>query len=307
MSIAEQQFGMAEIQEIFPDETRGKDISVDVLRLDKIHPVISGNKWFKLKYHLQNARNAGVKTILTFGGAWSNHILATACAARLAGFTSIGYIRGEAAPRLSETLKMAVNEGMRLEFVSRGSYRSIMSDASLLSFEEKYGPVYVIPEGGAGDPGIKGCAEILQMVPSPDLYTHILCCIGTGTMFSGLVNGSAPLQQIIGVPVLKGLKDPVAELAGIILTPCKTSNRINIIDQYHFGGYARKTGSLLLFMNDFYQKTGIPTDFVYTGKLFYALHDLLKQDYFEPGSKILVIHSGGLQGNASLPEGTLVF
>jgi 1-aminocyclopropane-1-carboxylate deaminase/D-cysteine desulfhydrase-like pyridoxal-dependent ACC family enzyme len=126
-------------------------------------------------------------------------------------------------------------------------------------------------------------------------------------MFSGLVNGSAPFQQIIGIPVLKGLKNLMSDLSGRTEHAGVSGNRINIIDQYHFGGYARKTGTLLSFMNVFYQNTGIPTDFVYTGKLFYALQDLLKQDYFKAGSKLLVIHSGGLQGNASLPEGTLVF
>jgi 1-aminocyclopropane-1-carboxylate deaminase len=306
MSIFEQHFRPAKVQEISTFQIREKHVTVDVLRLDDIHPVISGNKWFKLNYHLKNAQKAGVKTILTFGGAWSNHILATACACRLAGFSSIGYIRGEFSPKPSETLKMAEKEGMQLEFVSRESYRSLMAEASSRYFNEKYGPVYVIPEGGAGEPGIKGCSEILQLTPSADSYTHILCCIGTGTMFSGLVNASAPLQRIIGIPVLKGLKNLVAELAGSIEDPGRLNN-LFIMKHYHFGGYAKKTDILLSFMNSFYQTTGIPTDFVYTGKLFYALYDLLKQDYFETGSKILVIHSGGLQGNASLPAGTLVF
>jgi 1-aminocyclopropane-1-carboxylate deaminase/D-cysteine desulfhydrase-like pyridoxal-dependent ACC family enzyme len=274
-------------------------IHADVLRLDKIHPVISGNKWYKLKYHLQAAMKKPSQSIITFGGAWSNHIIATAYAAQQAGFRAIGMIRGEKPDFLSYTLRAVADYGMQVEFISREEYKLKDDPAFLEQLLARWPGAYIIPEGGAGSLGIKGSEDILQTVDKSQ-YSHILCAIGTGTMYRGLVNAAAPGQIVVGVPVLKGMND-LAGLSPEKLPYCR------IISGYHFGGYARSTPELLEFMNHFYQATRIPSDFVYTGKLFYAAMDLLQKGFFPPGSRLLLIHSGGLQGNQSLPAGALDF
>ena len=279
-----------------------KSLKVDVLRLDTIYPVVSGNKWFKLKYYLQEAQEKHVDTIITFGGAWSNHIIATAYFSRLYGFRAIGIIRGERPTKLSQTLLDAQEYGMVLEFISRDLYSRKNIDGLNKIFEEGFGELYFIPEGGAGFPGIRGSKEILDLVEISG-YTHIMCCIGTGTMYAGLITSALPHQEVIGVQVLKGMESAPKQIMGIGHERAKGK----IMYNYHFGGYAKKTNELIQFINNFYSRTGIPTDFVYTGKLLFAFSDLVSKNYFPTGSSILIIHSGGLQGNASLPEGTLLF
>ena len=278
-------------------------ITADVLRLDLLHPVISGNKWFKLKYHLQTAQRSSA-TIVTFGGAWSNHLIATACAARETGLTAIGIVRGERPAILSPTLTSALEYGMHLEFISRGEYAKKTSPAFLHQLTSRYPGAYIIPEGGAGELGIAGSEDILTRIDSSP-YSHILCAIGTGTMFLGLIRASMPHQTIIGVPILKGF-DPLSKLDPATLTTEQTA-RARLLTGYHFGGYARHPQALLDFMNEFYRHTAIPTDIVYTGKLFYAYRDSIRNDYFPTGARLLIIHSGGLQGNQSLNSGTLQF
>jgi 1-aminocyclopropane-1-carboxylate deaminase/D-cysteine desulfhydrase-like pyridoxal-dependent ACC family enzyme len=263
-------------------------LTAHVLRLDKIHPVISGNKWFKLKSHLHAAMKKPGQHIITFGGPWSNHIIAAAFAAQQAGLRATGIIRGEQPAALSDTLRQAAGYGMQLEFISREAYRAKDTPAFLEQLRAKWPGAWVIPEGGAGPLGVKGSEEILRAVDKSQ-YTHILCAIGTGTMYQGLVNASAPGQIVIGVPVLKGMK------------------AFSDLPDYHFGGYARYTTELLDFMNRWYRSTGIPSDFVYTGKLFYAALDSVHKNLFPPDSRLLLIHSGGLQGNRSLPPGVLDF
>ena len=271
-----------------------KGISVEMLRLDKIHPVISGNKWFKLKYHLQNFSDKDYHGILTFGGAWSNHILATACACQLKGIKSTGIIRGEKPLQLSYTLQQAELYGMQLSFIPRETYKRKSEKELSEEIIKKYPNYYIIQEGGAGAEGEKGAGEIIQLF-NKNKYTHILCAIGTSTMFNGILSASRTNQQIIGIPVIKGINERKMKDSG------------KIFNNYHFGGYAKYTPELIQFMNNFYRQTNIPTDFVYTGKLSFALFDLLKKDFFPKESKILIIHSGGLQGNISLPQGTLIF
>jgi 1-aminocyclopropane-1-carboxylate deaminase/D-cysteine desulfhydrase-like pyridoxal-dependent ACC family enzyme len=274
---------------LLPELTQHR-ITAHVLRLDKIHPVISGNKWFKLKGHLQAAIKKSSRHIITFGGPWSNHIIATACAAQQAGLRATGFIRGEQPALLSDTLRAAAGYGMHLEFISRQEYATKDSPAFLERLSARWPGSFIIPEGGAGSLGIKGSEEILQAVDK-SLYSHILCAIGTGTMYRGLVNASDPGQTVIGIPVLKGMD----HLSAISLP------------DYHFGGYARCSQELLDFMNRWYQATGIPSDFVYTGKLFYAALDSVNKGLFPPDARLLLIHSGGLQGNRSLPPGALDF
>ncbi len=283
---------------IDPVSFPGKDVMMEVLRLDKIHPVISGNKWYKLRFYLQQAIDQHKKTICTFGGAWSNHIVATAAACAENGLQSIGIIRGEKPAVLSVTLQAAIGFGMQLHFTSREDYRN-----KKIPFDNSQESILTVPEGGYGITGAEGASTILELV-QPGNYTDICCACGTGTMLAGLAMAAAPQTRITGISILKnhtGLENNIRSLMG------ESNKEFTVLHDFHQGGYAKKTEALLSFMNRFYSKTGIPSDFVYTGKLFYAVDQLVNEDYFAPGSRILVIHSGGLQGNCSLENGTLIF
>jgi 1-aminocyclopropane-1-carboxylate deaminase len=279
-------------------EFSAKNIEVSVLRLDKIHPVISGNKWFKLRYYLEEAKALHKKKIVTFGGAWSNHIIATAAACRLNGFEATGIIRGEEASELSPTLKLAREMGMQLIFISREDY-----SMKKITEEINRDDYYFINEGGYGMKGAAGAATILDCVVK-ETWSHICCAAGTGTMMAGIVQASSEQNKIVGISVLKNNFEIEQDVKSLL-----PGNKMNfdLIHDYHFGGYAKHKPDLIRFMNEFYWQTSIQSDFVYTGKLFYAIHDLMATDYFPSGSRLLVIHSGGLQGNASLNKGTLIF
>jgi 1-aminocyclopropane-1-carboxylate deaminase len=269
---------------------------VSILRLDKIHPVISGNKWFKLQYYLDDALRQGYSTITTFGGAYSNHIVATAAACREEGLNSIGIIRGEASAS-SPTLEQARELGMRLFFTSRADFKAGRLPAEIDSSE-----TYIIEEGGYGEKGAAGAGAILNF--TPEIFTHYCCAVGTGTMMAGLASKLGPTQQVIGISTMKNnleLEQQVRKLVG------GGQAHWNILHDYHFGGYAKSKPALITFMNELYRHTGIPTDFVYTGKMIYAVADLVQQDFFPGGSRLLLIHSGGLQGNRSLPPSSLIF
>lgn len=275
-----------------------KNVEVTVLRLDKIHSSISGNKWFKLRYYLDEAKKLHKKTIVTFGGAWSNHILATAAICRLNNIKSIGIIRGEEPAKFSPTLSHAKEDGMELIFISREDYAKKKIPEELLTGEN-----YIINEGGYGITGAAGAATILDYCDKEN-YTHICCATGTGTMMAGIINGALIQQDIIGVSVLKNnltVEDAIKSLIS------KEKNNYHLFHDYHFGGYAKHKPGLIDFMNSFYQQTKIPSDFVYTAKLFFAITSLINNNFFEAGCRLLLIHSGGLQGNASLRKGTLIF
>jgi len=291
--------GLPDLKKITIDKIQApfletKNVQFDVLRLDKIHPVISGNKWFKLKYHLDNFNAGNYNGIITFGGAWSNHIVATACASYLQKIKCIGIIRGERPGQLSSTLLEAANYEMDLRFISRDRYAHKNTNEFLESIKKEFPGHYIIPEGGAGKTGEKGAGEILQYAGGKN-YTHIACAVGTGTMLNGIREVAPSGQHILGIVVLKGWKEKNEIVDG------------GLFLDYHFGGYAKYNLALINFMNDFFRLTNIPTDFVYTGKLVFALFDLIEKGNFPPGSKILMIHSGGLQGNASLQKGSLIF
>jgi 1-aminocyclopropane-1-carboxylate deaminase len=282
-------------------ELKEKNCTADILRLDLIHEVISGNKWFKLKYYLEEIKKLNNKNVITFGGAYSNHIVATALACKLLGLTSIGIIRGEEPKKLSHTLNDSLNYGMKLHFVSRSEY----NQKENIEILKQYSNAYIIPEGGSGELGVEGSGTILDLTDYKK-YSHIICSIGTGTMYCGIVNTANENQEIIGIPVLKGMYNLIEEYEPYIKDKNKIKNCI-IFPEYHFGGYAKKTNELIDFMNNFYSETKIPTDFVYSAKSIYAFIDLLKKDYFKPQSNILVIHCGGLQGNLSLKDETLIY
>lgn len=280
----------------------GKDhnVQIDVLRLDLIHPVISGNKWYKLRYYIEDALENGFTEIASFGGAYSNHIVATACACYENNLTSIGFIRGDQTTPLSHTLLTAVNYGMQLQFINREDYR----DKKLIVENNQKSNRYWIPEGGYGLLGAKGAATILDGI-SLQKYTHIIAAIGSGTMVAGILNGSLAHQTIVGISSQKNNLSLEKEIYA--LTEIKNQHRLKINHQYHFGGFAKHPSDLIHFMTDFWKSESIPTDIVYTGKLFFAITDLLKKNYFKPADKLLVIHSGGLQGNFSLTEKSLPF
>jgi 1-aminocyclopropane-1-carboxylate deaminase len=288
----------AVITKVETEQLKKKLVEMDVLRLDELHPVLSGNKYFKLKYYLLEAIEQQKNTIVTFGGAFSNHIVSTAFMAKNNGLKSVGLIRGEKPLILSHTLQHAMAYGMEVKFLSRQAYAK--KEHAGLSDDSNN---YIINEGGEGDLGIKGASEILQLVKK-EAYTHIVCAVGTGTMLKGLSEAIVPGQSVIAIPILKGF-DSISNSG--TMRAQTSSESVVFKTNYHWGGYAKTKPGLLNFMNRLYTETGIPTDFVYTGKLFYACMDLIEQDYFLPGTRLLVIHSGGLQGNGSLPPQTLDF
>lgn len=272
------------------------DLKVFLKREDQIHPVVSGNKFRKLKYNLQHVKAQGYKGVLTFGGAFSNHIAATAFACNEAGVPCVGVIRGEELERqpLNETLGRARDQHMILHFVSREDYRNKMTPEMMAHWEETFPGYYVLPEGGTNALAVKGCAEILD--PEDHNFDVVCTAVGTGGTMAGLVAGAAGGQMVLGFPALKGdfLKHEIARLT--------ESRHWELITDYHFGGYAKVDRSLIDFINIFKQKTGIPLDPVYTGKMMYGIAALAEKGYFEPGTRILAIHTGGLQGIKGMNE-----
>lgn len=275
-----------------------------IARLDKIHPVVSGNKLFKLWYYLREAKESAINSLLTFGGAYSNHLAATAYACNIAGIASIGIVRGEKPAKLSPTLQNCMQYGMQLQFISRNDYKNIAKEYFREQLQQQYGSFILVPEGGFAAAGARGASLIMDAIQSIQ-STHICLGIGTGTTLAGLLMKAAPAQQIIGVPVLKNMLDIPERL--FHLTEKKEFTNLHLLDQYHFGGYAKKTAALISFMNQFYQQTGVPTDFVYTAKLMYAVMDQLQKGLFNTESVVVCLHTGGLQGNRSLGEGELIF
>jgi D-cysteine desulfhydrase len=280
-----------------------KKLQVDVLRLDGIHPLISGNKWFKLKYHLKQAMEQGKRGILSFGGAYSNHLLATASACSSAGMSFVAVVRGERPAVLSPTLLQIRQSGAQLRFVSRELYKNKM--ALQQSLQGEYEDYYWVNEGGQGEEGIRGASEILSLVDENN-YTHILCAVGTGTMMAGLLRSASAGQCVIGIPVIK-IEDSNDNDLYRFIKMSGRGNNFRLLYNYHGGGYARYNASLIDFMNDWWSRYKIPSDFVYTAKLFKATQELITTDYFDAGSKLLLIHSGGLQGNRSLEKNQLLF
>ena len=265
---------------------------ISIKRLDLIHPQISGNKFFKLKYNLLAARQQGFEKVLTFGGAYSNHIAATAFAAHKFGFQSLGMIRGEelAQRPLNPTLATAQQFGMQLEFISRNAYRQKDQPDFLQRLQQQYPDFYLIPEGGTNALAIQGCREILT---AEDAQFDLICCaVGTGGTLAGLIEASQQHQQLLGFSALKGdfLTQEVAQLT--------TKRNWRILDNYCFGGYAKTTPELIQFIQTFEQRYNIPLEQVYTGKMLRGIFDLIDQDKIGPDQKILLIHTGGLQGRA---------
>ncbi|WP_245693280.1 1-aminocyclopropane-1-carboxylate deaminase/D-cysteine desulfhydrase [Algoriphagus alkaliphilus] len=279
-----------------------KGIQVAVLRLDQIHPLVSGNKFFKLKYNLEEAKRQGKKTILTFGGAFSNHIYATASGAQLAGFHSVGIIRGKDSDQNNPTLAHAQKMGMQLHFVDRESYRNKNSSEFLEDLKAQFGDFYLIPEGGTNELAIQGTKEI----PGDQAhdFTHLCVCVGTGGTFAGIASSLKNHQNLIGFSSLKGefIHQETANL--LESNQIHAAGSFEIKTDYHFGGYGKHKPELIEFITWFYGEFEIPLDPIYTGKMAFGIWDLIKKDHFHPGSKILLIHTGGLQGNAGFATQT---
>jgi 1-aminocyclopropane-1-carboxylate deaminase len=277
-----------------------EQVQTDILRLDLLHPIVSGNKWFKLKYYLEEVRLGAYHTIATFGGAFSNHILATAFAAKEAGLQCHGYIRGELTDQLSPTLQQSQELGMKLTFVTREQFRQ---PERIIGANRASG-IYWVREGGYGPLGAKGAADILASADT-GTYTHIICAVGTGTMLAGLIQNAGMEQQLIGISVLKNHFRLEQEVTSLLNHSQHAP--FTIQHNYHFGGYAKHPAELIRFMCETWVEEALPTDIVYTSKLLYAVKDLMAKQYFPAGSRLLVIHSGGLQGNNSLAPGILPF
>ena len=266
-------------------------ISVFIKREDLIHPIVSGNKFRKLKYNLLQAKAENQDTLLTFGGAFSNHIAAVAFAGKEQGFKTIGIIRGdELATKIAEnpTLKFAQECGMQFEFISREEYRHKSKDFFLENLKNQFGKFYLIPEGGTNVLAIKGCEEIL--IESDSQFDFVCCAVGTGGTISGIINSILPHQKVLGFPALKGdfLKEEIRIFA--------RKENWELITEYHFGGYGKVNPELIAFINHFYKENKIPLDPIYTGKMVFGIMDLIKKDYFPENSNILIVHTGGIQG-----------
>ena len=256
-----------------------------------MHPFISGNKYRKLKYNLIKAQEKGINTLLTFGGAFSNHIAATAYAGKENNLHTIGVIRGEELVnkwQYNPTLKFAKKNGMHFKFVSREWYREKDNLEVIESLEKEFGDFYRIPEGGTNKLAVKGCEEILTQ---NDTNFDVICtCVGTGGTIAGIINSAQSDQRVIGFPALKGdfLKKDICKFV--------ENSNWDLETNYNFGGYSKVSKILVEFINDFKSKTTIPLDPVYTGKMMYGILDMISKDYFKKGTKILAIHTGGLQG-----------
>ncbi|MCH4828374.1 MULTISPECIES: 1-aminocyclopropane-1-carboxylate deaminase/D-cysteine desulfhydrase [Flavobacterium] len=268
------------------------EITLFIKREDQIHPFISGNKYRKLKYNLKYLEKNHYDTLVTFGGAFSNHIAATAFACKEKGINCLGVIRGEELWKeisYNATLQFAQKWGMKFEFVTREQYRDKENVDFKDFIESKYGTCYWLPEGGTNELAIKGCTEILN--ESDTVYDYICTAVGTGGTISGIINSALSHQEILGFPALKGdfLK---AEVQSWVLN----NKKWDMVNDYHFGGYGKVTEELICFLNNFYAKTKIPLDPIYTGKMLFGVIDMIHKGCFKSGAKILTIHTGGLQG-----------
>jgi 1-aminocyclopropane-1-carboxylate deaminase len=266
-----------------------KGLKVFIKRDDMIHPIISGNKWRKLKYILLQAQAQNKAHLVTFGGAYSNHLLATAAAAARFGFKATGIVRGEEVQ--NDTLFLCRLHGMQLIFTNRESYRD--KPALFKKYFADDTDAFFIDEGGASPEAAKGCSELVNELNQR--YDHIFCACGTGTTAAGIINGLAQHNlptQFNAIPVFKNGDFIKNEIDKFLTTP----TNYQLHTGYHFGGYGKTTDELITFIKQFVKDTGILIEPVYTGKMLYALYDLATKDYFKPGSKILAIHTGGIWG-----------
>lgn len=288
------------IEKIVDNALVTRQIQLFLKREDKIHPFISGNKWRKLRYNLTEAKASGHDTLLTFGGAYSNHIYATAAAAKAAGLQAIGIIRGEEHLPLNPTLAYASDQGMHIAYMDRSTYRKKHEQTVIEALEERYGRFYLIPEGGTNNLAIKGCEEIVTAAVRT--FDFICLPVGTGGTAAGVIIGMKGCGKVIGFSALKG-DFLTAEVKGLLNNYQQDPpSNWSINNEYHFGGYAKTQPGLLQFIEAFYKKHQIQLEPIYTGKMMYGIYDLIQKGVFPAGSSILAIHTGGLQGLAGMKE-----
>ncbi|MEH2332624.1 1-aminocyclopropane-1-carboxylate deaminase/D-cysteine desulfhydrase [Nostoc sp.] len=310
------------LQQINSEIAHRAGVDLYVLRLDLMHPLVNGNKWFKLKYNLLEAKEKNFTTLLTFGGAYSNHIYATAAAGNLFGFRTIGVIRGEERLPLNPTLSFAVQQGMQLVYLNREMYRQRNTPALEEYLQQRFGEVFIIPEGGGNLNGVRGCIEIIgNAMPTvvtelcrsagyAYAFDHICVACGTATTLAGIALSLDEGQRAIAFPVLKNGAFLAQEIESLLTNylasdlpaPYSSPASWELMCDYHFGGYAKVNDELLLFSQQFRKEHGVPLDYVYTAKMFYGVMDLLQQGFFAKGDRLLLVHTGGLQGNVGMEE-----
>lgn len=291
--------GEAPLQEIHDELLDHFSVKLYLKREDKLHPEVSGNKWRKLKYNLMEARKRGHHTLLTFGGAYSNHIFAVAAAGAELGFKTIGVIRGEEATSLNHTLTFSAQKGMVLHFVSREVFQLRSTYHLQKELANKYGDFYLIPEGGCNSLGVKGCMEIVEDIGIH--YDYLCTSCGTGSTLAGLISAQEGAGKLIGFSALKGAGNGLKkDISGFIAETSFENWDIN--EDYNFGGYAKHTQELIDFINGFRKKFNIPLDPVYTGKMMYGIYDMIQKRHIVAGSTIIALHTGGLQGIVGFNE-----
>jgi 1-aminocyclopropane-1-carboxylate deaminase len=279
------------------------NISLSILRLDMIHENVSGNKLFKLFYFLKECLKTNHTTLLTFGGAYSNHLAATAHICQANNIKCIGIIRGEEPAKYSHTLNDCKQKGMELHFIPREQYKNSDNLNFINGLKLKFGEFTMVPEGGFDKLGALGASHIFNLLEHHE-PTHICVSVGTATTLAGLLLQNKNIQ-VIAIPAIKNMTDVDIRINTLIGNYEKSI--LQIFDEYHFGGYAKHNAELIAFMNEFYIKYKIPTDIIYTAKMMYGVMDKINKGYFEAGSKIICVHTGGLQGNKSLPGDALLF
>jgi 1-aminocyclopropane-1-carboxylate deaminase/D-cysteine desulfhydrase-like pyridoxal-dependent ACC family enzyme len=277
-----------------------KDLGIDlfVKRDDLLHPEISGNKWRKLKYNLFELEKSDKSGFITFGGAYSNHLHAVAAAGKEFDFATVGIVRGEKPAVLSPTLQNCLELGMNLVFVSRVEYRLKEKSNLIAEIIRSHSDLILLPEGGANQFALKGCAEIIDEIAVPFDYLCLAC--GTGATMAGILLSNKNDFQTIGFPVLKGGDFIVDEIRELLSTTNHKPSNFELKTDYHFGGYAKHTNELLEFIREFEVQTAVEIEQVYTGKMLFGVFDLAQNGYFKSGDQIIALHTGGLQGKTTL-------
>lgn len=285
------------IQEIFHRVLDQAGVRLLVKREDLNHPKVSGNKWWKLKYNLLEARKQNKNTLLTFGGAYSNHIYATAGAAAECGLNSVGIIRGEETLPLNTTLRFALNQGMQIHYVSREQYRNKNDEKFIESLRQMFGDFFLMPEGGTNMLAVHGCKEFSEHDLKSIPCDYLCVAVGTGGTMAGMIAGLKGEKEIIGFPVLKGGDFLEGDITNLVQHYTgETYGNWRLDTSYHHGGYAKMTPSLIAFIQEMSMHHGLPLDHVYTGKLLWGIMDHVMKNKFPRGATILALHSGGLQG-----------
>lgn len=284
-------FSKPPLQELNDSLFAEKNVHVSVLRLDLIHPEVNGNKWYKLKYNLEEAKKNNYTRLLTFGGAWSNHLPATSAAGKILGFNTIGIVRGEELNTQSNaSLKRCADNGMHLHFISREAYHKKEEPAFIEQLKKQFGEFYLIPEGGSNELAVHGAAEIVNEINVP--FDFICTACGTGGTLAGIASALNEKQKVIGFAALNAVNYFDNQIKKL-LNRKHLPDTVELIHNYHFGGYAKTSTELKTFSEHFFQKFNIQPDPVYNSKMYYGIFDLISKGFFEAGSAIICLHTGG--------------